>query len=710
MFLIYVDINVPLVEFYFGVLVKQIDYRDIVPQIQNNTFKFYNFYNVDIDPEVYYGVQYYKSNDETNIKQILKTVFLDIESYRYDKTLDFKFDESLHPISAITFYFKKIFYVYYLDLYNVNLDNVEIAKKFKKYLSDEKYIKPNEEIKITCFTDEIKLLTSLWTKIRELDPVILSGWNCHYFDFPYIYRRMLVLLNNDETKVNSIISQFHYVRLYRDMLEIAEFQIADLMYLYKPRDPNGNGGGRNYGKTRPSYTLDYISEVELGLNKLNYKDESFNLDEFYENDLENYVLYNIIDTALCVRLNDKLKHIELHNTIRRMMNSTFSKSLIGSSTIFDSYVLHTTDKKIRFGMAKQDTKNIPIEKFEHYPRPRIEGKKTKTIEPIVVKQSDYNSNVFKFDGAYVTKPKNEVISKGLSFSLDASSMYPSIMLQHNISFDSYRARIIPSTVYKLLNYLRQTLGQVKKVPEQLLQSSIHLINTYIDSKEHKLQKKEETRRILLYTTMFFLNQLYEANIPFINIIKPKTDKQQFLLSFYLIHLLNIMDWVHPNKESFNDIIYDYVYDEKNFHKKYSEIYIIKNINNPGIYIDILNKDQMIEEIKNYSLTITGTCFEKHETYLGLFTNLLEDLFKMRKNFQNEMSKYEEGTDEYDFFDQNQKSVKVVMNSIYGTQGLKSFRYSDSQLAHSITTQGKMLIKLAQYVTDNYLDQQFGSLH
>ena len=58
-----------------------------------------------------------------------------------------------------------------------------------------------------------------------------------------------------------------------------------------------------------SYRLDYIGEVELGKNKLESGYETFR--EFYENDWNRFIDYNIIDTKLVDELDDKMKFLEL---------------------------------------------------------------------------------------------------------------------------------------------------------------------------------------------------------------------------------------------------------------------------------------------------------------------------------------------------------------------------------------------------------------
>lgn len=679
---------------------KILEYKDIVPQVKNNTFKFYNFYNLDIDPELFYAVQYYNNTNEDveGIQQKVKSIFLDIEVYILDKSIEFKFDQSLHPISAISFYYDKVFYAYFLNIHNLNIDTNVWESDFKRQLCDinYKYINDDESIKISVFSDELTLIKSAWNKIKEIDPVVLSGWNSHNFDYPYIYRRFLQLLNNDYTQVNSIISKFNFVKFKDGQITIPEYSIADLMYLYMPRED----GGRNYGKKQISYSLNYVSDAELNLKKFDYQSKNIDLHQLYEEDPKNYLLYNIIDVVLCVRLDRKLKMIELHNNLRRIMKCSFEKSLIGSSAVFDSFVISNLNKKIRFGITKQNSKYLPIDKLKRLPSLITEGKRGKLLEPTEINPNDYLKSVFKFDGAYVTKPVSKIISSGLTFSLDAASMYPSMMLQNNISFDSYVGRVLPSTTYKLISLLDATLGNTKTIPTDLTKSIFDLVTKYIATSSKVTQKAKSTSE-LYFIPIYLLDTLYRSNIRLQNILNPRTDQERYLLSFYLVHLLDVINIIHTNNESYNDVIFNYLFDENKF-QSYSEIYCIDNANSSKEKILKLNPNTLKEYIQNYIVTIAGTCFLKHDVKLGLFTHMLEGFFAKRKEFQRKMLECEEGSYDYDRYNNSQNSVKILMNSNYGVQGLKGFRFSNSHLAHTITTQGKLTIKLAQYVTDKYL--------
>ena len=67
-----------------------------------------------------------------------------------------------------------------------------------------------------------------------------------------------------------------------------------------------------------SYRLDHIAFVELGSKKLDHS-EFDTFKEFYENDWQKFIEYNIHDVRSVDRLDDKMKLIEFVCTLWHMM-------------------------------------------------------------------------------------------------------------------------------------------------------------------------------------------------------------------------------------------------------------------------------------------------------------------------------------------------------------------------------------------------------
>ena len=443
------------------------------------------------------------------------------------------------------------------------------------------------------------------------------------------------------------------------------------------------------------------------MQKFEYKGTNKNLDDFYINDPSNYALYNIVDVALLVRLNEKLKHIELHNLLRRMQKTPYTRSLVGNSALFDAYILSKLsdqDKKIRHGMSTENSSIFKIEDFKGISQPKT--KKT-IVKPLEINASEFREVTMKFDGAYVKDSKNKIITSGLIMDLDATALYPSMINQSNIGFDTYRARIISPLTYVILNYLDKTLGNIQEMETKLSTLIWDATKKFVDDSSMPNKTKAKTHWYYLCTKL--IKSVYDSKFKLKQIMNPSCDKESIILTKYLIPFLDILNNIHSKRKEYNYFVYDYIFDdnEESTRKKYPFVYVIKDINSPGMYIEKLSFDDTLKFINQYSLTITGCMFTKHEDYLGLFTETLINLKAMRKKYKNKMFEFEKGSDNFNFWNSRQLSVKIVMNSIYGVSGLKTFRYSNHWLAQSITTSGRLANKLAQYLAEEHLKQRYG---
>jgi DNA polymerase elongation subunit (family B) len=671
--------------------------KEIETLISKKEVNFYNFYNTDIDNAIYLASQHYQNNVESDTDQFIHTIFLDIEVYQENRAIKFEFDKSDHPINSITFYDNKSgeFHSYFLvrPFIQSKLKSLEITtQEYSQWLVDNKYFKDISEIKLNLnyFQDEKQLILACWEKIKQIDPLTLSGYNSDSFDYPYIYRRCLILFPKEE--VPAIFSKFAYVEFRNKFLKIPDFPITDLLYLYKPRDE----GGMALGKKRANYKLDNIAFIELKLKKIEHESD-FNL--FYENDPHKFFLYNIVDVILCKKLNEKLQHISLLNTLRRMMKIPFSNCLVGSSASFEGYAFHelSLDKKfVRYGLVHQNNKTIDISQLKDIPRPAT---KKNEITPVTVLAREYSSITTKFDGAYVKQPKASIV-KSTIIDLDAKGLYPSKIIESNIGFDTFKLRVINPLTYKLLQQLEAHIG-IKPIPQILYTSLFTLVENYADNK--KIASKLKFKKACYYTIAFLINKLAQFNIPLSKIYNPSNDIESYALAFYLVPIIDILNNIHPEKEAYNHFLYEYLFGKfEDLPKKYPIVYVLNNCNDSNIEVLKLTCAEAIDLIQKYSITVAGPCFLKHEDKIGLFSNMLINMDEMRTNFRNQLKLYEPYSAEFEFFNRRQNSVKVVSNSNYGVMGLSSFRYSNFWIAQAITTQGRLTIKIAQHLTENYL--------
>ena len=281
---------------------------------------------------------------------------------------------------------------------------------------EERYMKCKDEYHL------LKFFLKLW---QEKCPDALTGWNTKFFDVPYLVNRMRKVLGEDEAKKLSpwnIISERQAFVMNRKMTVYELVGVGDLDYLelYKWYSPNG--------KSQESYRLDAIAQFELGEGKISYE-EYDNLHQLYRLNYQLFIEYNIKDVDLILRLEDKLKLIELALTL-------------------------AYDTKTNYDDVFAQTRMWDALTYNHLMNQNI------VVPPRVVKDKDA-----AFEGAYVKEPQVGLHNWVASF--DLNSLYPHLMMQYNIS---------PETLIEPENYtaeMREVLSQGVSV-EKLLKKQVNL--------------------------------------------------------------------------------------------------------------------------------------------------------------------------------------------------------------------------------------------
>jgi len=702
---------------------QTISKKDLIDLIKSNQITPYQIYGPDLEyPQIYSTDNYIQNqNDNIDAEQKLSVITLDIECYAED-TDDFDWSGKTHPINAITIYhnFTKTFYSFFLInskislLINDNNKN-EIIKYYKNEFIKEGSYKSEDEfdIKINLYNNELKLIKDCWAKIHEIDPAILTGFNSDTFDFPYIYNRLNTLFNGDIDLVNQVLSKrFGCAKLEQfgnsQIVRIPEFSIADVRYLYLPRDE----GGLNYGEKEAEYSLDKIAEKVLGLKKLEYNKEGLSLTKFYEVDPVNFFLYNIKDVHRTQALFEKLGHCDLHNMLRRLMGTSFDYSLRGSSALFDSFVLKELKKKQlypRFGISAEKTLHLTEEDIAKIPKPKVPLVKKYTVKKI--DKRTYSKVLSRYPGAYVKQPPKRKLYleeiDGIIGDLDATSLYPSMILQHQIGFDTYFGRVIEPVTYRFIEFLDDAISKNYLNPGVYPQLAEY-IKHYV--KELEPQNKSDYIQNLYYITCHLMLKLFEKKCKIKErLFNPQSLEEYILQKVYLIPLLDIIDDIYPTSPEFNSFTYDYLLtpegDELS-NDEIKEIYIIENETETFSKIITLHVNDFEKYLKenNLCVSISGCLFLTHETKQGLFSEFLIRMKAMRDKYKKLRASAKEGSFEYKLYDKRQLAIKIAMNTTYGLYGLSSFRYSNRWLAKTITLQGRFTLKIAQVLADQYLKE------
>ena len=252
------------------------------------------------------------------------------------------------------------------------------------------YETKGEEKYIKC-KDEYTLCKSFLQYWQENCPDVLTGWNTKFFDIPYLINRFRRILGEDETKKLSpwgMISERKVVSNNRELTAYEMLGVSSLDYieLYRWYAPGG--------KSQESYKLDNIANVELGDSKLSY-DEYDNLHALYRENYQKFIEYNIKDVELILRLEDKLKLIELGLTLAYDTKTNY-EDIFAQTRMWDAM-----------------TYSYLLEKGIIVP-PKVVKDKTSA-----------------FEGAYVKEPQIGMHNWVASF--DLNSLYPHLMMQSNIS-------------------------------------------------------------------------------------------------------------------------------------------------------------------------------------------------------------------------------------------------------------------------------------
>jgi DNA polymerase elongation subunit (family B) len=461
------------------------------------------------------------------------------------------------------------------------------------------------------------------------------------------------------------------------------------------------------GSKQASYALDFIADVEVDLKKLTYKSEGMTIDTFYERDPVNFLLYNIIDTTLCVRLNEKLHHIESYNMLRRLMKTPFTAALRGSSILFDTYVnfkLNEEEKYTRFGILDEVSVAISDDEISTLYIPKQMKRTAKEIS-----QQTFRTITGHFPGAYVKQSHAQILTSkdGIIVDLDAKALYPSMLTQLNIGFDTFFGKIIDPVTYNFLDAIGKPLNAKMPIPQNIFMYLYEMITKYAD--KLKPQNKAEYVQNCYLIMAYLLKKLETHKKTLDQLFKQETLEDYIVLRRIFLPMVDLFDDIHPNSKEYNSFCNEYLINDS-LPPKLEQLYIIEDILKPTIRIIKIPIKTFGNYLKsnNLILSLSGCLFLKHEVKRGLFIDFLRDLTDMRGNYDKKKLEFEKGSDEYDFYDMRQKAIKVTMNTLYGLYGQQTYRFSNKQLAKSITVQGRLSLKATQLIAEMYLEALKGA--
>jgi DNA polymerase elongation subunit (family B) len=383
-------------------------------------------YGSDFTPELKFILEQWPNDISSTVG--VWTAFLDIET---EAEQGFPNEEEAHErITLITVYSTKNgkFYVWGLDT------------SYSKCVKD-RYLDRDDVVYVHCDNEEELLQKWIVFMDRERHD-IWTGWNSTGFDIPYLFNRVCRVLDGTDPKqhgqllrlakrcgpdeqdekadinaqIRDIEKNWDWVKklspygivsrkvamkkdpMTKQMKENMYYTIEGITdYDYMELDKQFHQGKRD------SYKLDDVAFDIVGERKLEYEGT---IKEFYRNNWETFVDYNIQDVALLVKM-DK------------------SEGYIGQAVSL-SYKCHCRFQD-NFGTVKKVETAIYNFLFKNN---------------MIIDDGSVSEEGRKIPGAYVTPEKE--LRRGFHhwvIDVDIASLYPSLMRGINISYDTKIAEL-----------------------------------------------------------------------------------------------------------------------------------------------------------------------------------------------------------------------------------------------------------------------------
>lgn len=322
-----------------------------------------------------------------------------------------------------------------LELANEEILLITVKDNFNKKIVTfgiKEYDNKRDDVKYIRCIDEQQMLKEFIVFWQNNYPDVVTGWNIYGFDIPYLVNRMNRIVGESFTKRMSPWGMIKDKNIYANGNNVKSYDfvgIATLDYLdlYK----------KFTYQNQESYRLDYIAQVELGQNKLENNFDTFK--DFYTQDWQRFVDYNIHDVELVDRLEDKMKLIELVYTLAYQSKINFN-DVYSPVRMWDMIIYnYLKDRKIVIPEKSEnlERKNKPDDKdYMRYemekssPNYAPEGP-TQTSIKSPAQNAREKGESHSFAGAYVKDPI--VGQHKWVASFDLNSLYPHLIMQYNMS-------------------------------------------------------------------------------------------------------------------------------------------------------------------------------------------------------------------------------------------------------------------------------------
>lgn len=256
--------------------------------------------------------------------------------------------------------------------------------------------------KVHCFETEQELLLAWRDFVQEADPDLITGYNTQNFDLPYLIDRANHLMINNFSKLTRL----------KNSMSRARDQTSNIKALGMRESKETNIEGR----------------VQIDMMQVIIRDHK----------LRSYSLNNVSYHFLAEQKEDVP-----HNIISDLQNGDeFSRRRLAIYCVKDAYLpLRLLDKLMcLFNLTEMSrVTGVPISYlFSRGQQIKVASqiyRKAKTVNLIIpTKRSEKTDE--QFEGATVIEPKRGYYTHPIA-TLDFASLYPSIMMAHNLCYTTY---------------------------------------------------------------------------------------------------------------------------------------------------------------------------------------------------------------------------------------------------------------------------------
>lgn len=374
------------------------------------------------------------------------------------------------------------------------------TEKYKIFCLSEKI--DFDECEIEFFDDEVALLKAFCKYVKKNDVDLFCGYNIINFDIRYIINRMRMLrmdaslLSRDSAK--TYIDDYGHIHIWgRNLYDLWE-ALKDLI-----------------SGERPSWKLGDVCNDELGYGKTEYKGELW---ELWRDDRKKFLSYNKNDVKLCVDLDKHFSLLDFHDEIRRITkvswDNLYSKKFLIDGLLFQyckgRYILPSTVKR-----EKVDYEGAYTNVFDSGLFKNVLGFDFRSLYPTIMMifnisfetVSENFTGIAVGNGVYFRKDKLGLIPEMLYDLFKKRMYYKSEMKKYSLESSEYRMYNARQQAYKiLLNSMYGVTGTaISRVYEPRCASSITFVGRKIITKTIEIAESRGLKVLFSHTDSIYVS-------------------------------------------------------------------------------------------------------------------------------------------------------------------------------------------------------------